>query len=176
METLEEHRFRLKFSLEDMECWAEKYSYQSDKMIETRLAPRVRERQYLTRSEFLRLCEWKTSRTKSRCARNSAERVRAATGIALRTQDDQAKIGVLRLLDGVDWPTASVILHFCDPLPYPILDYRALWSLGYRQPPNYTFGFWMAYTQFTRELSRGTGHSMRVVDQALWQYSKEKQG
>ncbi len=37
---------------------------------------------------------------------------------------------VLRFLDGVEWPTASTILHFCGARPYPILDYRALWSLG----------------------------------------------
>jgi hypothetical protein len=82
---------------------------------------------------------------------------------------------VLRSLAGVEWPTASVILHFCDRRPYPILDYRALWSLGYRKPPAYTFAFWMAYTRFTRELSQATGHSMRTVDKALWQYSKEHQ-
>jgi hypothetical protein len=69
----------------------------------------------------------------------------------------------------------DVILHFCDPLPFPILDYRALWSLGYPKPPSYTYEFWSDYTAFTRELARSTGHSMRDLDRALWQYSKENQ-
>ena len=72
-------------------------------------------------------------------------------------------------------PTASVILHFCDTRPYPVLDYRALWSLGYSRPPVYTFEFWSAYTHFTRALAQSTGHDMRTVDRALWQYSKHHQ-
>jgi hypothetical protein len=82
---------------------------------------------------------------------------------------------ILRSLEGVEWPTASVILHFCDRGPYPILDYRALWSLGYARPPTYTYEFWNAYTGFLRALSRDTGRDMRTVDKALWQYSKEHQ-
>jgi hypothetical protein len=101
--------------------------------------------------------------------------VRDATALALQSSDDRVKIGVLRLLNGVDWPTASVILHFCDVLPFPILDYRALWSPGYEAPPPYTFDFWQAYTAYTRELARSAGLSMREVDRALWQYSKENQ-
>jgi len=29
---------------------------------------------------------------------------------------------------GVQWPTAWVILHFCDRGKFPIIDYRALWQ------------------------------------------------
>ncbi len=83
---------------------------------------------------------------------------------------------ILRSLSGVDWPTASVILHFCDPVPYPILDYRVLWSLGFPKPPRFTFDFWRAYTDFTRRLSQSSGHDIRTVDRALWQYSKAHQG
>ena len=101
--------------------------------------------------------------------------VEAATRAALESRREDVKIGVLRLLRGVSWPTATVILHFCDKRPYPILDVRALWSLGYPQPPPYTLEFWLAYTKFTRELALRTGHSMRIVDRALWQYSRENQ-
>ncbi len=167
--------FNLRFPAERISHWASRYPSEDEETIERQLGQRVRARGYLTRSEFLALCEWKSPRTKPRCASNPDKRIREATKIALATQDDYPKINVLRLLDGVEWPTASVILHFCDPLPYPILDYRALWSLGYRTPPPYTFEFWMAYTRFTRELSRSTAQSMRVVDKALWQYSKERQ-
>jgi hypothetical protein len=167
--------FKLQFPKRQIPHWAEQYAYQIGDADITNLGRKARERGYLRKDDYLTLCYWKTPRTQSRCARNPDDRVREATRLALGTTDNRAKIGILRLLDGVDWPTASVILHFCDPLPYPILDYRALWSLGYRKPPPYTFEFWMAYTAFTRELSRATGHSMRTVDRALWQYSKEKQ-
>lgn len=58
---------------------------------------------------------------------------------------------------------------------YPILDYRALWSLGIDPPPAYDFPFWRAYTLACRELAAGAGVSMRDLDRALWQYSKENQ-
>ena len=98
-----------------------------------------------------------------------------ASVIALASADDQAKIDTLRSLDGVGWPTASVILHFCDRRPYPILDYRALWSVGFDEPPHHTFALWAAYTEFTRRLARSQGVDMRTLDRALWQFAKAHQ-
>jgi hypothetical protein len=106
---------------------------------------------------------------------NTSAEVHEATHIALSTDDERAKMYILRRLSGVAWPTASVILHFCDKRPYPILDYRALWSLGIASPPAYTFEFWWAYTAFVRQLVQATGYDMRTVDRALWQFSKERQ-
>jgi hypothetical protein len=34
----------------------------------------------------------------------------------------------------------------------------------------------MAYTEFLRGVAAKAGVSMRTLDKALWQYSKEKQG
>lgn len=99
----------------------------------------------------------------------------AVTRAALESQHENVKIGVLRSLRGVSWPTASVVLHFCDRQPYPILDFRALWSLGYAEPPSYTLDFWVSYTKHVRDIARRTGHPMRIVDRALWQYSNERQ-
>jgi hypothetical protein len=85
-------------------------------------------------------------------------------------------VELLRLLRGVEWPTASAILHFGDAAPYPILDYRAAWSVGVSEPPRYTLEFWLAYVDFTRGLADRSGLSIRTVDKALWQYAKERQG
>lgn len=158
-----------------MLSWAKRYSYPGEAEVEDRVAPAARHRGYLTRDEFLTLCLWKTPRSKSRCAANDASFVQEATRTALSTPHEELKIGVLLLLKGVSWPTASVILHFCDRGEYPILDYRVLWSVGMRPPPQYTFPFWWAYTCFTRELRARTGMSLRMLDRALWQYSKERQ-
>jgi hypothetical protein len=167
--------FRLRFPQDEIGHWAARYSDPGDARLTERIAPRVRARGYLTRGEFLEVCAWKTPRSRPRVARNSAARVREATALAFGTRDERAKIGILRLLDGVGWPTASVLLHFCDAGPYPILDYRALWSLGHARPPAYTAEFWLAYTRFMRDLAAATGRSMRELDRALWQYSKENQ-
>lgn len=102
--------------------------------------------------------------------------MREVTGAALAARDERFKIEVLTLLTGVGWPTASVILHFCDRGRYPILDFRALWSLGLARPPAvYGFPFWDAYCRCTRDLADSTGVGMRVLDRALWAYSRENQ-
>ncbi len=90
--------------------------------------------------------------------------------------DECFRVLALRILQGVDWPTASVLLHFGVVESYPILDYRALWSLGWKRPPTYTFPFWMAYVQYCRNLARQNHLSMRQLDRALWNYSKQHQG
>jgi hypothetical protein len=74
-------------------------------------------------------------------------------------------------LHGVSWPTASVFLHFAGRDRYPILDYRALWSLGIEKPIAYTFDFWWHYTLFCRKLADEAYVSMRTLDRALWQFS-----
>lgn len=81
---------------------------------------------------------------------------------------------LLRLLRGVEWATASAILHFCDVQSYPVLDVRALWSVGYAKS-HHTTDLWLAYVAITRGLAAGSGLSMRAVDKALWRYSKERQ-
>jgi hypothetical protein len=88
---------------------------------------------------------------------------------------ERLQIEVLTLLDGVSWPTASVILHFFHSAPYPIVDFRALWSLKNKVPKRYGFNFWQKYTSYCRGLSKRAGVSMRTLDRALWQFSKENQ-
>jgi hypothetical protein len=139
------------------------------------IGARSRARTYLEKEDFLALCEWKTPRTRPRCASNDAGFVRAVTGTALTSPDERLRIEVLTLLDGVNWPTASVILHFCHQDPYPILDWRALWSVGVEGPARYDFALWREYTLLCRSLARRCRVSMRTLDRALWQYSVEAQ-
>jgi hypothetical protein len=150
--------FRLRFPPSEIPRWAKTYaSSPGEDRIVDQLSPRARARGYLTRAEFLELCRWKTPRSQPRCATNTAAQIREATEIALATADERAKTYILRSLVGVGWPTASVILHFCDWRLYPILDYRALWSLGLARSPRYTFDLWWAYTTFTRGLAQSAG-------------------
>jgi hypothetical protein len=158
----------------ELSRWADRYSYPSDAEIE-KIGASARARGYLERDEFLELCRWKTPRSQPRCEANSEEFVREVTRAAFGTRNAEFKVRVLLLLDGVGWPTASVILHLCDDDRYPILDVRALWSVGVRRPPPYTFPLWWEYTYFVRGVSDRTGLSMRAIDRALWQYSKERQ-
>jgi len=167
--------FVLQFPSEEIRTWAGRYDLGMDRTVEEEIGPRYRRRGYLTREDFLELCRWKTRRSRSLCARNTDEDVREASRVALETKSERVRIGVLLLLDGVSWPTASVILHFGIPDRYPILDVRALWSLGMDPPPNYTFDLWLAYAQHCRELAAAAHVDLRTLDRALWQYSAENQ-
>jgi hypothetical protein len=167
--------FKLRFPRSAIAKWAARYSDPVDAEIENVVAPAARGQGYLTREQFLAIAKWKTPRSRPRCQRNDAEFVRAATGAALASKNERFKIETLRLLQGVEWPTASVILHFCDEGPYPILDVRALWSLGIVRPPAVGFRLWMEYTEYLRGIASSAGVSMRSLDRALWQYSKERQ-
>ena len=169
-------QFRLRFPEHHIERWAGRYSYPGETELIGGAVARGRERGYLTKADFLEIARWKTPRSKSRCERNDPDFVEEVTKIALApTTSARLQIEALTLLDGVEWPTASVILHFCRTEPYPILDFRALWSLGCEVPKSYGFSFWFDYTTFCRDLSARARCGIRALDRALWQYSKEKQ-
>lgn len=167
--------FKLRFPLSDITRFAADYSYIDEDKIPVSFVSNVRKRGFLTREEFLQVCRWKTPRSKPLVEKNTAEVISIITRAAFRVRDDEVKIGLLQVLKGVSFPTASVFLHFYDQAPYPILDFRALWSLGYDKPPAYDFRFWIDYTRFIRSLCKKSGQSMRTVDRALWQYSKTNQ-
>jgi hypothetical protein len=143
-----------------------------ERLIEEEVGPRATAAHCLSFGDFLTICRWKTPRSKSRCRANEASFVENVTRVALTTPSERLRVEVLRLLDGVDWPTASTILHWCHRDPYPILDFRALWSLGVEQPVDYDFAFWQRYTGACRAEATRLGVTMRELDRALWQYSK----
>jgi hypothetical protein len=136
------------------------------------IANAVRARGVFTRTEFLEVCHWKSQRTQKRCAKNDEAFVNDVTRLALHTTSERLRIEALTLLDGVSWPTASVLLHFGHADPYPILDFRALWTVGIDEPPDYDFLFWEEYVRFCRSLALKYRLDMRTLDRALWQYSK----
>jgi hypothetical protein len=129
----------------------------------------------MTLDEFQAMCAWKSPRSKPLCAANSSSLVREVTTVALAAKSEELRIGTLLLLHGVSWPTASVVLHFCSSEPYPILDFRALWTLQTKQPSAYSFRFWWSYVEACRSIAQRNRVSMRTLDRALWQYSKERQ-
>jgi hypothetical protein len=139
------------------------------------LRPEVQSAGFLTKEQLQILAKWKSARSAPRVLRNSEAYVREITGFALSARDERARIEALTVLDGVLWPTASVVLHLFHAESYPILDFRALWSVSEKVPVKYNFPFWWRYVSFCRKLAEQHGVSMRVLDRALWQYSNAKQ-
>ena len=132
-------------------------------------------RGHYERDEFLVACAWKTPRSRPLVARNDAAAIARATRRALGPDaGERERIEALLGLQGVGVPTASVLLHFARPAAYPILDVRALESLGVTGRSTYPVGFWLGYLEACRSLAAAHGVSLRTLDKALWQYSKER--
>ena len=134
----------------------------------------ARRRGYYTKAELTLLCEWKSPRSRSRVARNSDVFVEGITRAAFATDDELERMTALCALQGVEAPTASVLLHFAFPDRYPIIDWRALESLGQTGRAVYPVSYWLAYADACRTLAAEAGVSMRVLDKALWQHSRER--
>jgi hypothetical protein len=135
----------------------------------------ARERGYYTLDEFLAVCRWRTRRSTSLVALNSAESVKAAAPTSLsEASSERERIAALRALRGVDWATASVLLQLAYPERYPILDKRALHALGTHPPAAHSFRFWEAYVTECLRWAERAGVDGRTLDQALWQRSKEQ--
>jgi hypothetical protein len=133
----------------------------------------ARSRGYYTRAEFIEVCAWKTVRSRPKVAANTETAVVDATGRALAATDETIRIASLLELEGVGVPTASTLLYFAFPDDYPILDVRALESLGAKPRSQYPVSFWLGYLAACRQIARDAGVSVRTLDRALWQYSKE---
>lgn len=166
--------FKLQFDRTKIAALAARYSYPSEDRIVEVIGPAARQRGYYTRSEFIEVCRWKTERSRSRVAENSEEQVVEATRLALSVNSEALRIWIPMALSGVQWATASVLLHIGHRDRYPILDYRVLAALGIAGKVTYTVTFWNAYVAVCRALDDETGLGMRTIDRAMWQWSKEQ--
>ncbi len=174
--------FRLQFATRRIPKLARDYRYgtvveaERERRIQFEIGPAATIRGYFTFDEFIEICLWKTrGRSAPLVAANNPEDVEEATRIALSATSERIRIGVLRSLSGVDWPTASVFLHFGHADRYPILDFRTLEALGIeRNSVHYNFELWSAYVAYCRELATRVGVSMRELDRAMWHWSADK--
>ena len=148
-----------------------------DELTEAEMLSWFAQNKYLDREHLIELGRWKSQRALKQYLSeiNSDERVKELTSFSLVSEDEFIRIMCPQLLKGVSWGVASVILHFAYPSQYMIIDFRPIWSLGWELPKFYTFDYWMKYIRHVRSLAEETGVSLRQLDKALWQYSKENQ-
>jgi hypothetical protein len=165
--------FRLIFDASRIGEFADRYAYATDQ------APKLagqhaRQRGYYIKPEFMVVCRWKSPRSAGKADKNSPAEIRRATRIALGSGDEEGRMLALISLAGVGVPVASTLLHFAFPTRYPILDYRALESLGQKGRPTYPVSFWLGYLAACRRIARENHVSLRKLDKALWQHSRER--
>lgn len=165
------NRFRLQFDPALLRDMATEYNYPGERAIIRDVAVPAKARGWFTADEVVELARWKTGgRSVPLVLQNTPAEMEEATRIALdpRTREPR-RAGILVALTGVGYPVASCVLHFAHQEPYPILDKRALESLGNKtQRTVYSETFWQDYVAACRDLSRQHGLSMRDLDRALW--------
>jgi hypothetical protein len=165
--------FELQFATEQIEALAARFPAGDDARLQ-QIGAAVRARGRYTREEFIEVCAWKTVRSRPKVALNSEAGVGSATALALASDDEAARMAALLELTGVGVPTASTLLYVAFPDRYPILDVRALESLGVKPRSQYPLSFWLGYLTACRALALRSGVSLRTLDKALWQHSKER--
>jgi hypothetical protein len=173
MSGMSQPKFTLQFAPEEISALAARFPVLDESRL-LAVNAAVRARGHYTRAEFVEVCAWKTPRSRPRVAANREAAVIDATGRALAASDEAIRFAALLELDGVGAPTASTLLYVAFPDDYPILDVRALESLGVRSRSTYPVSFWLAYLEACRTLARENGVSLRTLDKALWQHSKER--
>jgi hypothetical protein len=165
--------FELQFPCAAVSALAGRFGYQDNPGLMA-VGEAARARGHYTREEFILVCGWKTVRSRPKVMSNSEADVVDATGRSFASTDEAGRIAALLDLDGVGVPTASTLLHVAFPADYPILDVRALESLGVKARSQYPVSFWLGYLEACREIAAHCGVSLRTLDKALWQYSKER--
>jgi hypothetical protein len=159
--------------------YAEKYNQRflgtKEAEIEAEVKSWLKNNRFLNKDNFIKLCLWKSPRPKKNYEHNNRELIEELTAFSLQTKSEEAGIKSLTCLSGVSFPVATTILHYAFPNKYSIMDFRAIWSLGWEQPKQYTFEFWEKYYKEIQKLSKKFNLSVRTIDKALWQYSKDNQ-
>ncbi|MDE0688471.1 MAG: hypothetical protein OXI61_09925 [Candidatus Poribacteria bacterium] len=168
---------RLCFSESDINDLANGYreyqgaSYREREQQVIELQDDIQQRGYLTKDDLHTVAYWKSHRRAALTLENSDAFIEEVTTQAFTSTDDWEKLLVLTKLRGIGQPTASAILHLYDKGQYPILDVRALWSVGLEGETGPSYPFWLEYIAFCRDIANRNGVDMRTLDRALWFYS-----
>ena len=164
---------RILLSKNEVLLYSAQYNYGGDDELAFGLAEAIK-RGFMTRDDLISVAKWKWrgGRVRQLAAENSEEEVREITRVSFSARSERLRIGALLALRGVNWPMASVILHFAFPDRYPILDVRAMTTVG--GSTIYTFEKWKQYVEICRECAEQMGVTMRILDRALWTVDKSQ--
>jgi hypothetical protein len=164
-------RFRLQFDPAHIREIAQRYDYPGEAEA-IAIGRSAGDRGFYTADELVRVAGWKTrNRVVPLVLENPPKLREAASRTALDPAVDEAgQVAALRALRGVRYPVASALLHLAGRRRYPMIDQRALESLGYfaTSDADYSASLWRDYVETCRALAREHRVSMRVLDRALW--------
>ena len=164
--------FDLQFAVKDISSLAARYDFKDDTAA-IDAGARISHGDF-SRENLETIFEWKTKgRGRSRLTKNSDDEIVDALKLALEAKTPRAGIAVLTGLDGVDVPVASAILAATKPADHTIIDWRALHALDV-YVSNVTIKLYLTYLRHCRKLAAMGAVTLRELDRAMWQWSKEQ--
>ena len=126
------------------------------------------------RDNFTTIVLWKTYGQGSfRLKDNEDDEISDALHLAVNAKTERSAIAVLCGLNGVGVPVASAVLTMINPERYTVIDFRALEALG-TDTDDRTIDFYLIYLKACRNWASEFKSSLRDLDRALWQWSKDK--
>lgn len=142
----------------------------------------ARERGYLTKSELVAACRWKSPRSIGHVIGNDPRRIRKATAAALTSNSERARMEALLVLRGVSVPSGSAVLTMLDPERYGVIDIRA-WQLlhrlrivdGAQSGTGLSVGNWEAFLTAIRGLAARLEATPRDIERALFDVHRDHQ-
>jgi hypothetical protein len=164
-------QFVLQFAPSEIDALAERYGYAQDN--DALLAGKQIASGDYSRDKLKVIVNWKSRRRAALIDDNNDDHIAVALQFASApTTPEATAVAVLTALHGVGIPMGSAIMTAINPEKFTILDFRALQSLGIENWPD-TIGFYVHYLEACRELAAKHGKSLRTLDRALWQWSRE---
>lgn len=142
----------------------------------------ARKRGYLTKTELLAICMWKSPRAINLCKMNSPSEIRRLSKQAFASRSERTKLEALTRLQGVGVPMASAILMLTNPRRYGVIDIR-VWQLLFDLKSVHTkprgIGLncknWYQYLMKLRYHAKELNVSVRCVEHTLFRYQREGQ-
>ncbi len=157
--------------------WASRYpNFECDKddWIRDKIQSAYSDAGHLTFDDLRCLGIWKNGSERGTRHFPKSERVIARE---TRKAYEAADIEILLNLGGLQYPMASSLMHFALPHKYPIIDRRALATLGMRPEEGKEIyinkQLWEEYRGFCLDRSKHYEVSLRMLDRALWQFDSE---
>lgn len=164
-------RLVLRFPSNQIIHWASCYDDTDDVVRE--MGDGIRNGQYL-RKHLVGIALWKSARRVALIRGNSDSEIAEALRVAATVGERRIALGALMSLEGVHLPTASAVLAWIHPDRYTIIDWRALEALGQDNSAVKLTYYLDNYLPFCLDLARDAGVSLRVLDRALWGWSKHR--
>ena len=130
--------------------------------------------------DFFRICEWKSTRTKTLVRTNPREHIQDVTRLAFSSRES-LRVPLLCILNGVRIPTASAILTVWRPTEYTIYDVRirdAILSVSHHlltdEAVEAARNSYSTYLDVARKIANELDVSLRDLDKALWTWDKNR--